>query len=235
VVTRWGSQLQFSVNPAPYKHIQKVEFYIEPHFVGAAFSQPYSVAVNEDNLTAGTHTVTAKIYLDGTGAKSSQPATFMATPKTPPALPADSDTDSIVPASPPSSPATPGSPAALPAPTDLSGAASSDGTSVTLSWTGPEGAVGYRVWRDGVQVATTTGTGFTDTGLNPGQTYDYSVVALDADSKASAASGVLAVTMPTPPANNPEDAQPAKTDSPSPSPDAASTSPVDEAAASTAN
>src|SRR6185369_10005840 len=62
-VTKQGSELHFSVDPAPYKHIQKVEFYVESHFVGTAYSQPYNVVVSENNLTAGTHTVTAKIYM----------------------------------------------------------------------------------------------------------------------------------------------------------------------------
>lgn len=200
VVTKRGSQLQFSVNPTPYKHIQKVEFYIEAHFVGAAFSQPYSVAVNEDNLTAGRHTVTAKIYMDGTSsAKSSQPATFTAAPKVSPAPATDGDIDvrGVTPQT-DSETTPPETPAALSAPTDLSGETASDGTSVTLNWTGPEGAVRYQVWRDGTQVATTIGTGFTDTGLNPGQTYDYSVAASDAAGNASAASTAFAVTMPTP-------------------------------------
>jgi len=222
MVKKLGTQLQFSVDPTPYMHVQKVEFYVEAQFVGAAYSQPYSVAVSEDNLTAGTHTVTAKIYLAGSSTKSSQPATFTATPKAPPAPAADGDTrGAVVPTTPPSSssPATPASPTALPAPTDLSGTASSDGTSATLSWNSPEAAKSYQVWRDGAQVATTIGTGYTDTGLNPGQTYDFSVIAVDADNNASATSDMLAVTMPTPTplADNPEDTQVVKPGTQSPS------------------
>jgi trimeric autotransporter adhesin len=56
--------------------------------------------------------------------------------------------------------------------------ASSDDTAVT----------GYRVFRDGVEVATTVTPGFTDTGLSAATAYDYSVSAFDAAGNESAQS-----------------------------------------------
>jgi fibronectin type 3 domain-containing protein len=65
---------------------------------------------------------------------------------------------------------------ALPAePTGLTAVGASG--QVTLSWTPVNGATGYRVLRDGVQVATTTVAGFTDTGLDNGTSYGYQVLA----------------------------------------------------------
>ena len=52
-----------------------------------------------------------------------------------------------------------------------------------LSWsasTDNRGVSGYQVSRDGSTLGTVSTTNFNDSGLNPGQTYQYSVIALDA-------------------------------------------------------
>ena len=48
---------------------------------------------------------------------------------------------------------------------------------VSLSWTEVGGATGYRVYRDGVQVASTASPSFLDTGLDNGTAYAYTVLA----------------------------------------------------------
>ena len=56
-------------------------------------------------------------------------------------------------------------------------------TTVALSWTAATddvGVTGYRIYRDGTQVATTTGLTWTDTGRSPNTTYAYAVRAVDA-------------------------------------------------------
>lgn len=70
-------------------------------------------------------------------------------------------------------------------------------TATTLTWTAStddEAMAGYLVFRDGVQVATPTGTTFSDSGLTAGATYAYTVKAVDAAGNASAASAPLPVT-----------------------------------------
>jgi hypothetical protein len=62
-----------------------------------------------------------------------------------------------------------------------------------IGWTAVAGASGYRVLRDGVQVGTTTGTGFTDSALTTGGTYAYRVVAVDEAGNASAPSSVVTI------------------------------------------
>lgn len=56
-------------------------------------------------------------------------------------------------------------------------------TSIGLSWSGsadPEsGVVGYRVYRNGTQVAETAGTTYLDTGLSPATEYEYQVSAVN--------------------------------------------------------
>ena len=66
------------------------------------------------------------------------------------------------------------------APTGLAAAART-GTSISLRWTAPSGAVaGYGVYRDGAFVLTTTAPTHTLTGLQCGRAYDVAVDAFDA-------------------------------------------------------
>ncbi|WP_437727622.1 PQQ-dependent sugar dehydrogenase [Sorangium sp. So ce861] len=88
------------------------------------------------------------------------------------------------------------------APTNLTGAAS--GTSVTLRWTAGTDNVAvtaYDVYRNGAKVGTVPGsassppaTTFVDSGLSAATAYTYHVIALDAQSNASPASGATSVT-----------------------------------------
>ncbi|HJP76435.1 MAG TPA: cellulose binding domain-containing protein [Pseudonocardiaceae bacterium] len=86
-------------------------------------------------------------------------------------------------------------PPSVPANLAVSGTTSS---SVSLSWspsTDNVGVAGYRVYRDGSQVGTATGTTFTDTGLPAASRHTYTVAAYDAAGNVSAqSSGVTATT-----------------------------------------
>lgn len=68
---------------------------------------------------------------------------------------------------------------------------------VGLSWsasTDNVGVTGYRVYRNGSLVATTTTTSYTDTGLTNGTSYSYTVSAIDAAGNASAQSAPVSAT-----------------------------------------
>jgi chitodextrinase len=70
-------------------------------------------------------------------------------------------------------------------------------TSVTLTWsaaTDNVGVTGYQVSRDGSPLTTTAALSFTDSPLSPGTTYQYSVVAVDAATNASAPSSATIAT-----------------------------------------
>jgi fibronectin type 3 domain-containing protein len=86
------------------------------------------------------------------------------------------------------------------APTGLTGQAGD--ASATLSWTAVPGATSYKVFRDGVQVATPTSPSFADTGLTNGTTYSYYVVAVSGAGDSPASSTVqvtpAAAPLPTP-------------------------------------
>lgn len=85
-------------------------------------------------------------------------------------------------------------------PTGLTGTSSSP-TQTSLSWTASTdnvGVTGYKVYRNGVQVATTPNTSYVDTGLTAGTTYTYTVAAYDAAGNTSAQSSPFNVTTQTP-------------------------------------
>ncbi|NRR34079.1 alpha-amylase [Oxalobacteraceae bacterium] len=70
---------------------------------------------------------------------------------------------------------------------------------VALSWTASTDAVGvtgYKVLRNGVQLATPAGTSYTDASVAAATTYSYTVQAADAAGNVSASSSALAVTTP---------------------------------------
>src|SRR5207253_4792048 len=78
-----------------------------------------------------------------------------------------------------------------------------------LSWTASSdnvGVSGYRVFRDGAQIATTSATSFPNTGLSPSTTYSYTVAAFDAAGNLSAQSSPANATPPAPPDTTPPSA-----------------------------
>jgi chitodextrinase len=70
---------------------------------------------------------------------------------------------------------------------------------VNLSWaasTDDVAVAGYKIYRDGQQIATSPTTAFTDTGLNSSTTYTYNVAAFDAAGNNSAQSQAAVVVTP---------------------------------------
>lgn len=80
-------------------------------------------------------------------------------------------------------------------PTGLSGTAVSI-SQINLSWTTSTDNVavtGYKVYRDGAEVADVSGTSYSDTGLTLSTTYAYRVSAYDAENNESAQSTVVSI------------------------------------------
>ncbi len=74
--------------------------------------------------------------------------------------------------------------------------------SVDLAWaasTDDVGVVGYRIYRDGAQIGTSTGSTYVDQTTQATTSYTYVVVAYDSTGNTSAASAPAAVTTPAPP------------------------------------
>lgn len=81
-------------------------------------------------------------------------------------------------------------------PSGLSGTGTSPNR-VSLSWnpsTDNVGVAGYQVFRDGVQIGTSTSPNFADTGLATSTSYSYAVNAFDAAGNVSANSGAVSIS-----------------------------------------
>lgn len=84
-------------------------------------------------------------------------------------------------------------------PTGLTASAAS-ASQINLNWsasTDNVGVAGYRVFRNGSQIATPTGTSYSDSGLSASTQYSYTVSAVDAAGNASAQSGSVSATTQT--------------------------------------
>ncbi|MFD2670873.1 carbohydrate binding domain-containing protein [Marinicrinis sediminis] len=76
-------------------------------------------------------------------------------------------------------------------------ASAQSSTAIQLSWnaaTDNVGVQGYKVYRGGSQIATVSGTSYTDTGLSAGTSYSYTVKAYDAAGNESASSSTATAT-----------------------------------------
>lgn len=85
------------------------------------------------------------------------------------------------------------------APSGLSAIASS-ATKVNLTWnasTDNVGVAGYRIYRDGVRIGTSTTPSYTDSTAVPGATYNYNLNAYDSAGNVSTPSNLITVRVPT--------------------------------------
>ena len=106
----------------------------------------------------------------------------------------------ITPAAPTPSDTTPPS-----APSNLS-ATVAGATEIDLTWTASTdntAVAGYRVYRNGTQVATTGSTSYADTPLQPGASNSYYVIAIDAAYNASPPSNTASASTPGPDTTDP--------------------------------
>ncbi|MGZ5534094.1 MAG: DUF7402 domain-containing protein [Methylobacter sp.] len=84
------------------------------------------------------------------------------------------------------------------APSSL-GATAGSSTQVSLVWnasTDNVGVTGYRIYRNGTQINTSTATSFTDTTVTAGTSYSYTIKAYDAAGNLSASSNTATVNTP---------------------------------------
>jgi chitodextrinase len=91
------------------------------------------------------------------------------------------------------------------APSDLTATAVSS-TQINLSWTASTdnvGVIGYRIYREGVQIATSPSNSYHDTELSPSTTYSYTVAAYDGAVNVSDLSNEASATTLAPPDTQP--------------------------------
>jgi len=81
-----------------------------------------------------------------------------------------------------------------PVPTGLTGAAASM-AQINTNWNASTGAAGYKVFRNGANVGTTSSSSFSDTGLVAGTTYTYTVSAYDSAGSSGPSAPVSIATL----------------------------------------
>src|SRR6266853_2273684 len=155
-----------------------VQFRLDGANLGARdTSAPYSVSWNTTATTNGSHTLTA-VATDLLGVQFTSDPVTVTVNNAPPPPPPDTTPPSV--------------------PTGLTASAVSS-SQINLSWAASSdnvGVSGYRVFRDGTQIATTSATSFPNTGLSPSTTYSYTVAAFDAAGNLSAQSSPASATTP---------------------------------------
>lgn len=189
--------------------VQRVEYYVDDVFVAVTYTRPFSFELNAASLTPGEHRVVAKIY-DADGAVTIE-ETKIVVPEPPSTTPTPSQpkptlvitpvstTPETVPDPDPDPDPTP-TPPDTTAPSTPTGLVLSaqDGYTAELTWTASTDNVGvssYKIFRDGTQIGTSASASYKDGTVVPGNTYDYSVAALDAAGNVSAESTEPSITL----------------------------------------
>src|SRR5436309_5350288 len=161
--------------------VSQVQFYRDGNLIGSDSAAPYSVSWNTTSTSNGSHTLTA-VATDILGVRwNSNPVTVTVSNGPPP-----DTTPPLV-------------------PTGLTASAVSS-SQINLSWAASSdnvGVSGYRVYRNGTQIATTSATSFINQGLSPSTTYSYTVAAFDAAGNLSARSSAASATTPAAPDTTP--------------------------------
>jgi chitodextrinase len=136
--------------------------------IGTSTGTTYS----DTGLTAATSYSYKVSAIDAAGNESSQSATASATTQTPP--------DTTAPST----------------PSGLSANATSS-SQINLSWTASTdnvGVTGYKIYRGGTNIGTSTGTSYSNTGLTANTSYSYKVSAIDAAGNESSQSTTATAT-----------------------------------------
>lgn len=184
--------------------IQKVEYRLDDQFAGVTYAMPFNFRLDTAKLTPGQHSINALAY-DKTGhsyqstslnfsyqppeTTSSTVPTLKTTPKT--TRRTATQTPTAAPNSPPPDTTAPSVPTGL----ILS---ATDGYTTNLSWAGSSDNVAvtsYQILRDGAVLGTSTTTSYSDQTVVPGNTYSYSVSAVDAAANVSASSTQPSITL----------------------------------------
>ncbi len=161
--------------------VTRVEFLLDGASKLTDIAGPYNYSLDTKILSNAMHTITAKAY-DAAGNSSTSTVTVIV-----------NNPDTAAPSNPSSLGATATSPTAA----KLTWAASTD------SGINASGVAKYNVLRNGVVIAQTAATSYTDTGLVGSTAYSYVVQAVDAANNTSGNSNVSGITTPTAPDTTP--------------------------------
>lgn len=164
--------IALSANATDNVAVASVQFRVDGVNSGAPdTSAPYAISLNTTLLSNGNHTLTA-VATDTSNNSSTSAAITVhvnngSADTTPPSVPAGLRASAV------------------------------SSSQISLTWTASTdnvGVTGYRIYRGGSQVGTSTGVTFQDGGLNASTTYSYTVAAFDAAGNVSAQSASASAT-----------------------------------------
>ncbi|MHB8624537.1 MAG: Ig-like domain-containing protein [Sulfuricaulis sp.] len=165
-----SGSIAVSANAADNVGVVGVQFKLDGANLGAEdTTSPYSISWNTTTASNGAHTVTATAR-DAAGNTTTSAGVSVTVSN------ADTQPPSV--------------------PTNVSASAISS-SQINLSWTASTdnvGVTGYKVYRNGTQIATATNTLYSNTGLSPATSYSYTVAAYDAAGNVSAQSSAATAT-----------------------------------------
>ena len=193
--------------------VARVEYSVDKTFAAVTYAAPFSFTFEPAKYGNGGHEISAIVF-DKKGKSYNTrvakvivelpPDALVATPPTPVAPAQGSSTrprTGRTTTPPDTSPVTPPTPPDTVAPSTPSGlaiASSPGGYTTTLTWTASTDNVGvarYQIYRDGQVLGTSTTASYQDQTVVPGNTYSYSLAALDAADNMSDMSGQPSVTL----------------------------------------
>jgi fibronectin type 3 domain-containing protein len=166
-----GSSVTISANASDNAGVSNVEFFVDGSLLASDTSSPYSTVWNSTAVPNGTHTILARAY---DAARNSSSSTYTVNVN-------NGDT------TPPTAPTGFVARAISPTQVDLAWTASTDNVRVTA----------YYIQRNGVIIATVSGTSYSDLSVTGNTTYTYVVIAADAAGNKTASSS-QSVTTPAP-------------------------------------
>ncbi len=159
-------------NPSDNFPVDKVEFYVDGNLVGTDTTAPYSITWDSTTVANGQRNITVSAFSGSLRGDSLPTKVNVNNPDTVPPT----------------------------APSNLSATAVSD-SQIDLSWGASydvNGVAGYKIFRDGFQIATVTATSYQDTGLSPFTSYVYTVTAFDSSGNDSPSASATATTFALP-------------------------------------
>lgn len=171
-----GSAVSIQASANDNVAVSSVSFYDGVVLLGTDNSSPYSITWNTTSVSNGAHTLTAKVMDTSANVATSAPVNLTVN-------------NVIADTTPPTSPSS----------LTASNITTSTITISRLAATDNTGVAGYEIYRNGINIGTSTTTSFNDSGLASKTAYSYTVLAYDAANNKSAQSAGLTVATLAPP------------------------------------
>lgn len=185
--------------------VTRVEYYVDGIFSGVSYAAPFEFKIDTRKYTNGEHKLLFKAFDAAGNQASSQEIVLNINNPTASvggaALTSGASQRSVVPTVSRSTSSSSSAPdTQVPTTPNSVSLSASDGYTTNITWTASSDNIAvssYRIFRDGVQIGTSTAANYTDQTVVPGNTYTYKVQAVDAAGNSSGFSTEPSITLVT--------------------------------------